>query len=126
MSIVRTDPMAEAATRSAVVAGVRRLTAFALVQVNPPRLAMRLDASGAVVQFQPVPGWTHTLERTAELESWIDVATPAGIEPVTRPTRPRRPDTPCTGCGWRGPNRNDSVEPAAWRSGAPPARADRS
>lgn len=75
----------EAATRSAVVAGVRRLTALALVQVEPPRLAIRLDASGAVVQFQPVPGWTHTLERMTDLDVWIDVAsaTPAGIEPVT-------------------------------------------
>lgn len=75
----------EAATRSAVVAGVRRLTALALVQEEAPRLAIRLDASGVAVQFQPVPGWSHTLERTTDLDGWIKMAstTPTGIEPVT-------------------------------------------
>ena len=71
-------------SKSVVTAGVTNLSSVALVQVQPPQLAIALDGNQTQVRFTPVPGWLHTLERTTAFNGWsaITSATPTNGQPV--------------------------------------------
>jgi len=77
----------EPASRSALVTAVTNASTLALIQVQPPRLGITITVDGlgntiARVRFAALPGWTYTLERTADFLRWDRVAsaTPSSLE----------------------------------------------
>lgn len=67
-----------------VVAGVTRLEPMALLQIMAPPLAVTREGDATRVEFTPMPGWRHTLERSTDLAAWSEVATetPSESAPV--------------------------------------------
>jgi len=72
-------------TGAVVLLGISTSVAFAVIQVTLPQLAISPAGAGFEFQCIPVPGWTHTLERTSDFAAWTDVAavTPVAAQPVT-------------------------------------------
>ncbi|HKS36374.1 MAG TPA: hypothetical protein VJW76_04230 [Verrucomicrobiae bacterium] len=67
------------------VAGVTNLAAFVVFQVRAPQLSINRVTGSFEIQFIPVPGWEHTLERTTDFQDWATASrvTPAGNQVVT-------------------------------------------
>jgi hypothetical protein len=67
------------------VAGVTNLSAFVVFEVGAPQLSISRIGGRFEIQFIPVPGWEHTLERTTEFDNWSTVSsvTPTDNRVVT-------------------------------------------
>jgi hypothetical protein len=65
--------------------GVTNSTRLAVLQLEPPRLEPSPPGAVREFHFTPVPGWTHTLERTTNFSIWSEVESvrPENRERVT-------------------------------------------
>jgi len=74
----------ETTTGTATAEGITNASRLVLVQVRPPQLALSRAGEIATIHFLPVPGYGHTLERTADFSHWtpIDTVLPTEALPI--------------------------------------------
>ena len=77
------------ASRMVQLSQVTNFSAFVIGQLPPVSLQVQAQTGTVVLSFQPVAGWRHVVERSADLVNWTPVATntPADTQTVTVPDR---------------------------------------